>query len=268
MTSVTLTRRDGAITFEQGSRRAPLSRLTVQRTDSGVALADGGGLEVDLAEHLLAAFAGLGIRSGVTAKVEGAELPILDGGAAMFAEALIALELTARPAEPAPMVVNKPGSVSSGNSCYTFEVAEATSLSIDAVFDRAAIGIERASWDGSPHSFLASIATARTFGFQADARALWRQGRALLAARSDDPRAIEAFRRAVIVFDEAGRLALPGQAPPAVGELGRHKLLDLIGDFAFYGGPPQGHVSARRPGHTASHQIIRDALALGIVSQR
>ncbi len=267
-TSVTLIRRDGPIAFEQGGRRAPLSGLSVQRTDAGVALTDGQGLEVDLAEHLLAAFAGLGIRKGVTAKVEGAELPILDGGAAMFTEALLALGLPERPAEPAPLVVRSEGRVSAGNSCYTFEVAERTSLSIEAVFDHPAIGTEHASWDGSPRAFVASIASARTFGFRADARDLWRQGRASLAARADDPRAIDAFCRAVVVFDETGPVALPGQAPLSAGELGRHKLLDLIGDFALHGGPPEGRVTAHRPGHTASHRIIRDALALGILSGR
>ena len=267
-TAVTLARRDGPIAFEQYGRRTPLSLLTVQRSDAGVTLSDGHGLEVDLVEHFLAALGGLGLRSGVTAIVEGPELPILDGGARTFADALLALELPARRPEPTDLAVIKHGRVSAGTSSYTFDVTEEVSLSIEAVFDHPAIGIERASWDGSARAFVESIAPARTFGFHSDARELWRLGRAALAARSDDPLAIETFSRAVTVFDGSGPVTVPGRAPLSPGEIGRHKLLDLIGDFTVHGGPPRGHVFAYRPGHTASHRIIREALALGILSRR
>jgi UDP-3-O-[3-hydroxymyristoyl] N-acetylglucosamine deacetylase len=267
-TAVTLTRCDGPLAFEQHGQRTPLSRLAVQRSDAGVTLSDGHGLTVDLVEHLLAAWGGLGVRAGVTAIVEGAELPILDGGARTFADALLALELPARPPEPADLTVSKPGRVSADRSFYTFEVADETSLSIEAVFDHPAIGTQHTSWDGSARAFLESIAPARTFGFHADARELFRIGRAALAARSDDPLAMDAFSRAVVVFDGNGPLAVPGQPPPSLGEIGRHKLLDLIGDFVIHGGPPRGRVFASRPGHTASHRIIREALALGILSRR
>ena len=268
VTAVTLTRCDGPIAFEQSGRHAPLSRLAVQRSDAGVTVSDGQGLEIDLVEHLLAALGGLGIRGGVTAAVEGAELPILDGGASAFADALLALEIPMLPPQAAELVVSKPGRVSAGASSYDFEVADETSLSIEAVFDHPSLGAVRASWDGSARDFLESIAPARTFGFQADAQDLWRRGRASLAGRSDDARAMEAFLRAVIVFGEVGHVAVAGQAPPSASEIGRHKLLDLIGDFALYGGPARGRVHARRPGHTASHRIIREALALGILSTR
>lgn len=266
-TAVTLARHDGPIAFEQDGRRTPLSLLTVQRSDAGVALSDGRGLQVDLVEHFLAALGGLGLRSGVTAIVEGPELPILDGGARTFADALLALELPRQP-EPPDLAVIKHGRVSAGPSCYTFDVTDEVSLSIEAVFDHPAIGTERASWDGSARTFVESIAPARTFGFFADAPDLWRLGRAALAARSDDPLAIETFSRAVTVFDGSGPVAAPGRAPLSPGEIGRHKLLDLIGDFMLHGGPPRGHVFAYRPGHTASHRIIREALALGILSRR
>ncbi|HMJ51593.1 MAG TPA: UDP-3-O-acyl-N-acetylglucosamine deacetylase [Polyangiaceae bacterium] len=268
MTAVTLVRCDGPLAFEQDGRRARVSQLTVQRSDAGVTLSDGHGLEVDLVEHLLAALGGLGIRSGVTAIVEGAELPILDGGARTFADALVALELPARSPEPGDLIVSKPGRLSAGSSSYTFDVADDTALSIEAVFDHPAIGTERASWDGSSRTFLESIAPARTFGFRADGPDLWRRGRAELAVSAADSDAREAFSRAVIVFDATGPVAAAGQAPPSAGEIGRHKLLDLIGDFALHGGPPRGRVLASRPGHTASHRIIRQALALGILSRR
>jgi UDP-3-O-[3-hydroxymyristoyl] N-acetylglucosamine deacetylase len=266
VSAVTLVAREGPIAFEQGDRRADLSALTIRRSDAGVALTDGHGLELDLVEHLLAAFGGLGIRRGVTAIVEGEELPILDGGARTFAEALLALD-PARIEEPARLVVGRAASLAEGDSSYVFDFGVGTDVSVEAVFDHPAIGTERASWDGSRGAFLESIAPARTFGFQKHGPSLWQRGRAVLAARSGaDPGAAKAFSRAVIVFDEAAAVSTPGEPLPSGSEVARHKLLDLIGDFALYGGPPQGRVFARRPGHTASHRIIREALALGILS--
>jgi len=51
-------------------------------------------------------------------------------------------------------------------------------------------------------------------------------------------------------------------------EPARHKLLDLAGDLYLYGGPPEGELSARRPGHAATHEAVRRALAQGILSRR
>jgi UDP-3-O-[3-hydroxymyristoyl] N-acetylglucosamine deacetylase len=229
---------------------------------------DGHGLELDLVEHFLAALGGLGIKYGVSAIVEGEELPILDGGARAFAEALSALELPVGPAEEAQLVVRRPGSLGEGESSYVFEVSQDTAMSVEAVFDHPAIGTQHASWDGSPRAFLESIAPARTFGFRSDARALWQSGRAELAARSFDDLAVKAFSRAVIVYAESAPIPAFGEPPPQADEIARHKLLDLIGDFMLYGGPPQGRVFARRPGHTVSHRIIRQALDLGILSSR
>jgi UDP-3-O-[3-hydroxymyristoyl] N-acetylglucosamine deacetylase len=266
-TAVTLARREGPLTFVCGSRSAPLESLVVARTDAGVALSDGRGLDLDLAEHLLAALGGLGIRRGVTSIVEGAELPILDGGARRFAEALLSLEPALEPA-PADLVVRKSGTLSAGSSRYTFEPGDSTKISVETSFDHPAIGVQRASWDGTRSSFLASIAPARTFGFQTDGPALWKRGRAELAARPLDVGAMDAFARAVVVFAATGAVAIGSQPPPSDAEIARHKLLDVIGDFALYGGPPEGHMFATRPGHTSSHQIIREALSTGILSRR
>jgi UDP-3-O-[3-hydroxymyristoyl] N-acetylglucosamine deacetylase len=268
VTAVTLSAREGPITFEQGGRRAYLSALTVRRSDAGVAVTDGHGLELDLVEHFLAALGGLGIKQGVTAIAEGKELPILDGGARAFAEALLALALPVSAPQPAHLVVRRAGCLAEGDSSYVFELGQETALSVEAVFDHPAIGTQHASWDGSSRAFLEAIAPARTFGFQADAAALWQSGRAELAARSSDDLAVKAFSRAVVVYGEVAPLRAFDEPPPQAGEIARHKLLDLIGDFVLYGGPPQGRVFARRPGHTVSHRIIRQALRLGILSTR
>ena len=62
----------------------------------------------------------------------------------------------------------------------------------------------------------------------------------------------------------------PGKLAPIpwVYGIARHKLLDLIGDLALYGGPPEGRIRAARPGHAATHHIVRNALFVGLLSRR
>jgi UDP-3-O-[3-hydroxymyristoyl] N-acetylglucosamine deacetylase len=237
--------------------------MRVTRTDWGVALTDDRGLEVDLVEHLLAAFAGLGIRRGVAAIVEGPEVPILDGGSRRFADALASFGI---PEMPPELVVARAGRLALGASSYEFEPSETVDVTVETHFDHPAIGRQEARWDGSAETFRDQIAPARTFGFANQAAALTGRGRAGLAARlaaGDAGAATLALREAVVIFDES-----PVAYRLLENETAKHKLLDLIGDFALYGGPPRGRVVARRPGHTATHRIVQQALASGILSER
>jgi UDP-3-O-[3-hydroxymyristoyl] N-acetylglucosamine deacetylase len=261
---VTLARRAGPITFVRGERRVPLASLRVSRTDSGVGVTDDRGFEVDLVEHLLAALGGLGILADVEVEIDGPELPILDGGARAFALALAQLEV---PPSPRLWRVQKAGKVTHLGSVYELEPSEDVEIAVKADFAHPELGSQRAGWDGDPRRFVDEIAPARTFGFVRDAEDLWSSGRAGLAALASkgDRGAKKAFTEAVLVFDERGVVAdAPSTLMP--DELARHKLLDLIGDLAFYGGPPRGRIFALRPGHTATHRIIREAISIGILS--
>jgi UDP-3-O-[3-hydroxymyristoyl] N-acetylglucosamine deacetylase len=172
------------------------------------------------------------------------------------------------PSEAPRLAVERAGELACGASRYTFEPGDGIDVEVETIFD-APLGIQRARWSGEPARFLAEIAPARTFGFATQASALWSRGRGLLAASPSqvDANRARALSSAVLVFDEAGSV-LPGTHPPRVNEVAHHKLLDLIGDFALYGGPPRGRIFATRPGHTASHQIIGEALSLGLLSRR
>jgi len=261
--AVTLAAHDGPIAFERDGRRASVENLRVARTDFGVSVTDDRGFELDLVEHLFAALGGLGIRRGVVASVEGPELPILDGGARVFADAL--LRLQSRPSPP-DLFVARAGRLEWEESSYEFEPLPEVDLAVEISFEHPAIGTQRARWDGSPRSFRESIAPARTFGFAGQRADLEELGRARLAAEGDETnrgRRWAALREAVIVFDAS-------PAPPRMleNEIAKHKLLDLIGDLALHGGPPVGRVFARRPGHTATHRIVRRALDSGILARR
>lgn len=251
--SVTLIRTPGPVCFVNGAEQVAREQLVVKQMDYGVRVAsDHGGVDVDLVEHLLAAFGGLGIQSGVSVAVEGPEVPLLDGGAQELACALQALA----PPRSRPLLrVAQAGEVLVGESRYSFEPGSTVGVAVSIEFDSPGIGAQSASWDGTVDKFMAELAPARTFGFRSQHGELQAIGR----AQHVDP-------RAVMVIEDDGTVASPGAAASNL-EFARHKLLDLIGDLFLFGGPALGKVAARRPGHRANHQAVRQAIEYGLLER-
>jgi UDP-3-O-[3-hydroxymyristoyl] N-acetylglucosamine deacetylase len=248
----------GPITLVQRGAEAPLDALHVARADRGVTLASADGrIRVDLVEHLFAALGGLGVRAGVRVTIDEDELPLLDGGALRFAEALLALGLAPAPSSSAPapaaLTIARHASLTRGDAVYHFAPGPEVALRVEVEF-RAPVGRESAAWRGDADDFLERIAPARTFGWADEHAALLASGRA--AAVDLD---------AVLVFDDRG--AIPGCRPAVKDEVARHKLLDLIGDLAIHGGAPRGSITASHPGHAATHAIVTEALALGVLAR-
>jgi UDP-3-O-[3-hydroxymyristoyl] N-acetylglucosamine deacetylase len=253
----------------QGGAEAFAEDLLLGRTDRGVTVRSRDGrIELDLVEHLLAALGGLGVHGGIRISCDASELPLLDGGARRFAEALIAIGAPLRNGEgdcgPAVWVAEN-ATLHHGMASYRFAKGPEIKLRVHVRFPPP-VGEERAAWDGDPKDFLENIAPARTFGWAREHAALLAAGRARGLKRSDsegqapgqgiDP-------DSVIVFDET--VCMPGCRPNEPGEIARHKLLDMVGDLTFYGGPPRGLIEAFAPGHTATHQVVQKALHAGIL---
>jgi UDP-3-O-[3-hydroxymyristoyl] N-acetylglucosamine deacetylase len=252
-TSVTLSRAPGPIRLAQRGAEATLAELVPLRTDRGVRLGTRDGrIAVDLCEHLLAALGGLGVRGGVRVATDDDELPLLDGGARRFVEALDAIGARDEAAAPS-LRITRAAAFEHEASVYRFAPDGGVRLAVDVRFPPP-LGAQAARWDGDPADFAERIAPARTFGWAREHAALLAAGR----ARGVD-------LDAVLVLDDAG--PVPGCRPPAPSEPARHKLLDLVGDLALYGGPPEGSLEAVRPGHGATHRIVALALEAGVLSR-
>ncbi len=286
--AVTLRRAPGPLAIAWPSGAVEREQLTVVRADMGVQVAGPHGERLELVEHLMAALGALGATEGLvvvphppapsprswrgggerwvqgsspgasgvlplSTTVErgpGGEVPLLDGGAAVFGSALRALGFVGGPL--AGLRVLRPFSFTHGGASYELRPGAGVEVEVAIDFDHPAIGRQRARWDGDADDFLERIAPARTFGFVRDLARLQASGRAH-GARADT---------ALVAFGDAGPVntALRGQDEPA-----RHKLLDLIGDLTLYGGPLQGRVRAGRPGHAATLAMMRAARAAGAV---
>ena len=227
-----------------------LDELAVVATKSATTIASkDGAVRVASVEHLFAALGGLGIRGRVSITLEGDELPLLDGGAARWASALLSLKPPT--GAPAPLAVVRAAEIPVGKSLYTFHPGSGCEVSVAFDTDDPRLARE-AEWRGDPQDFALRIAPARTFALARHLEELAAAGLASCAPRES-----------VVVIGEEIHSA---GSPFGADEPARHKLLDLVGDLYVYGGPPRGSVRAVRPGHTATHAAVARALELGVLT--
>jgi UDP-3-O-acyl-N-acetylglucosamine deacetylase len=201
-------------------------------------------------EHLFAALAAHGLHRGLRIEVEGDECPLLDGGSRAFVEALVRLGVSR--SEPELLVVRE-GEIAVGTSAYRFVPRPdgGVRVSVMVDFDDTRLA-PYASWEGDPTDFVARIAPARTFGFEHELGLLLERG---LASHVSKESVVLITSAEILSFGE----------PFFPDEPARHKLLDLLGDAFVWGGPPRGDLHAERPGHAATHEAFRRALAEGIL---
>lgn len=194
-------------------------------------------------EHLLAALAGSGV-SQAEIWVEGREIPLLDGSALPWVEAIAEAGLMEVGPRPVPTWDGEPITLRQGQSFVVAMAGDGLQLGAAIDFPQAAIGRQLHSLALSPEAFVREIAPARTFGFRD-------QVEALLAAGLIRGGALEN----ALVCDGDHWLNPPLRFDD---EPVRHKLLDLIGDLALVG-LPQAQVFAYRGSH-GLHTALAAAL--------
>ncbi len=247
---VTLQPRPGPVALATPQAEAALDQLQVVSTARATTVGSPDGrVRIGTVEHAFAALAGLGIRRGLRLVVEGPEMPLLDGGALAWCQALLALEL---PSSGPALRVTREAAFDVGPSRFEFAPRPEVDVSVQIDLGDARFAPE-ASWQGVPADFVDRIAPARTFTLAPDVEELARRG----LARHVDPASVVVI--APDAVHHAGRPFTPDE--PA-----RHKLLDLIGDLYLHGGPAVGRLRAIRPGHASNDRAIRRALQEGILA--
>lgn len=251
--AVRLAPASGPTTIVVDGRRARLSELVVRSADRATVVRlgpdeDAAAPVVSGVEHLLSAIVGLGAFAGLLVEIVGGEVPLLDGCALVFADAVEAARAPGEAVSSAsmPVRVRREGTIRIGDASYRFSPGPGE-IGARVSFPAARFGVPlegEARWSGDPADFLARIAPARTFGAARELEALRARG---LAAHLPEG--------AVVALD----LDDPRWRPRAPDEPVRHKLLDLLGDLALLGGPLQGRLFADRPSHAATAEALRRA---------
>src|ERR1700722_5683045 len=221
---------------------------SVTATEFATVLGDKSGPAISTTEHVLAALYGLGIDNAIV-EVDGPEIPIMDGSALAFVEAIDRAGSVMPPAPRRYIKVLKPVRVN-GNGCYGELRPHARGPHIETAieFDHPLIGRQKFALDVEPHLFRRELARARTFGFMRDVTKLWNAGYALGAS----------FENTVVIAEDRV-LNTDGVRFP--DEFVRHKAVDAIGDLALAGAPLIGAYRSVRGGHKLNHAVVTALMA-------
>jgi UDP-3-O-acyl N-acetylglucosamine deacetylase len=207
------------------------------------------GASVEMVEHVLAALTGLRI-DNCEVWVSAPELPGCDGSSLPFVEALDSAGIVDQSAPRRTVVVREATWLGSQESWIEIEPASEAGLTIEYRLDfghHRAIGRQVISLPIAPETFRRQIAPARTFLLKDEAQWLRSQGLALRAAASD-----------VLVFGEEGPI---DNTLRFADECVRHKILDILGDFALAGCDLVGQITAHRSGHQLNAHMVRTLLS-------
>ncbi|MCO5058054.1 MAG: UDP-3-O-acyl-N-acetylglucosamine deacetylase [Rhizobiaceae bacterium] len=220
----------------------------VGATDLCTVLGSPAGAHVATVEHLMAALFALAI-DNVSIEIDGNEVPILDGSAEAFVEAIDQAGIEALAVKRRYIRVVKPVRIENGSSWAEFQPYDGTRFEIEIDFESPLIGRQSFAADVDAAVFRRDIARARTFGFMKDVERLWAAGYALGSS----------LENSVVIGDDHKVINMDGLRFP--DEFVRHKTLDAMGDLALAGARFIGCFRSYRGGHKLNAAALRHLLS-------
>lgn len=197
--------------------------------------------KIQTIEHLMAVLYAFGIDSLII-ELNGNEIPIMDGSASPFVQAILKAGITLLPEKKKIIKILKPFIIKEKEASVSFYPDSDLKITYCIEYDHPAIQKQELSLSINLKNFVTAIAPARTFGFLKDVPALRAQGLALGGSLEN-----------AVVLDEKKVISGPLRYPE---EFVRHKILDLIGDLSLLGSPVLGHFKAHKAGHALHLKAI------------
>jgi len=206
-----------------------------------------GEARVSTVEHLMAAFAGLGI-DNAEVDLDGPEVPIMDGSSEPFNILLKKAGIQLQDKVKKFVIIKRPVTVTDGDRQATLLPSNDFKISYTIDFNHPLISNQYYLIQISNGNFEREICRARTFGFLKEYEMLKAKGFAR-GGSLDNAVVIDDTR----VINESGlRFS---------DEFVRHKILDSIGDLWLLGAQVIGHFVCYKSGHTLNHKLIHKLLA-------
>jgi UDP-3-O-[3-hydroxymyristoyl] N-acetylglucosamine deacetylase len=207
------------------------------------------GQKVSTVEHLLSAFAGLGIDNAYI-DLNAAEVPIMDGSAGPFVFLVQSAGIEEQNVAKQFIRIKKPVMFQEGDKWAKFEPFDGFKVSFTIDFEHPAFTgrPQQVDVDFSSTSFVREVSRARTFGFMKDIEKL-RENNLALGGSMDNAIVVDDYR----VLNEDGLRY--------EDEFVRHKVLDAIGDLYLLGHSLIGAFSGYKSGHEVNNKLLRQLLA-------
>lgn len=194
-------------------------------------------------EHCVSALSALRL-DNVYIELDGPEIPICDGSALQYTEALIKTELVELDQPRKYCYILEPISYSEGDKHAYVLPYHGLRVGATIDFPHPAIGKETLDMEITEQSFLREVAPARTFGFLKDAEALKAAGLAKGGSLDN-----------CIILDET-RVINP-EGLRFKDEFVRHKILDALGDLVTLEMPLMGHMVLNKAGHDIMNKLVK-----------
>jgi UDP-3-O-[3-hydroxymyristoyl] N-acetylglucosamine deacetylase len=226
----------------------PAKAENVGETALGTTLVYGNS-RVSTVEHLLSAFAGLGIDNAIV-EVSAPEVPIMDGSAGPFVFLLQSAGIEEQPVAKRFIRIKRRVKVEDGDKWAQFDPFDGFKVNFEIEFNHPIFKrrAQKASMDFSTTSFLKEVSRARTFGFLRDLEKM-RARNLALGGTLDNAIVLDDFR----VLNEDGLRY--------EDEFVKHKILDAIGDLYLLGHSLIGEFSGHKSGHALNNKLLRAVLA-------
>ncbi len=193
-------------------------------------------------EHLLAVLWVYGIDSLIV-ELDGGEVPIMDGSAAPFAQAVRQAGIRDLSQKKNTIMITKSFTIRENDASIFVSPDSELRVTYHIYFEHPNIKHQKLSIYVTQESFEREVASARTFGFVDDVPGLRARGLALGGS----------LKNAVVLDNErviSGPLRFPD-------EFVRHKILDFIGDLSLMRVPVIGHFIAKKAGHILHLKMVK-----------
>jgi len=206
-------------------------------------------VKISTIEHLLSAIAGLGVDNCLI-KVDGPEVPIMDGSSSPFVFLIQSAGLEDQNALKKFIKVKKEIAVTRDDAYASIKPFNGFKVSFKVDFDHPVHKTlpSESIIDFSSTSFVKEVCRARTFGSWNEKELLQSKNLALGASVSN---AI-VFGKEKILNEEGLRFN---------DEIVKHKMLDAIGDLYLLGGNLIGQFSGYKSGHALNNQLLRKIIS-------
>ena len=227
--------------------RIPVSGEAVVDARLNTKVQNAAGVSLSTIEHLMAAFAALGVSNAVV-EVDGPELPILDGSALQFVQLLDRAGFRRQEAPVRYIEILEPIRVQEGDKTAALLPCDRYEMRFEIDFDTPVIGNQVVDFVVDEQTFRDEIMAARTFGFAHEVEALRQAG----LARGGS------LENAVVI--DGDQILNPGGLRME-REFVKHKALDAIGDLYVLGAPLLGRYEGFKAGHHINNLLVRELLA-------
>jgi len=237
------------------------------------------GVRVHTTEHILAALYGMMIDNALI-QVDGPEIPIMDGSSITFVKAIEKIGFEEQKAKREYFTLNE--IITYEDTVKDVEMLAVPThggefrLTVMVDYHSPILGTQHASMY-TIDEFKDEIASCRTFVFLKELESLAKAG-LIKGGDLDNAIVLVEKERSKAELDEIARLLGKENEDIKVEGIGvlntvklqyenepaRHKLLDIVGDFALIGCFIRGHILAARPGHAGNIEfakILKDKIA-------